>query len=110
MYNMHKTAIDAFWVGVALTRVSVYTTFFFFSSRRRHTRYWRDWSSDVCSSDLKERWHQDSVCIFLLGLEKIPRDLAHSFPQPACSTWLLSLPPQAAARQQGEGLDRKSVV
>src|SRR3712207_8717085 len=28
--------------------------FFFFSSRRRHTRYWRDWSSDVCSSDLEE--------------------------------------------------------
>src|SRR3712207_7039529 len=27
--------------------------FFFFSSRRRHTRYWRDWSSDVCSSDLE---------------------------------------------------------
>src|SRR3712207_8724162 len=27
---------------------------FFFSSRRRHTRYWRDWSSDVCSSDLKQ--------------------------------------------------------
>src|SRR5258707_8342981 len=25
---------------------------FFFSSRRRHTRYWRDWSSDVCSSDV----------------------------------------------------------
>src|SRR5438445_4682027 len=25
---------------------------FFFSSRRRHTRYWPDWSSDVCSSDL----------------------------------------------------------
>src|SRR3712207_9580231 len=25
---------------------------YFFSSRRRHTRYWRDWSSDVCSSDL----------------------------------------------------------
>src|SRR3712207_3153907 len=29
--------------------------FFFFSSRRRHTRYWRDWSSDVCSSDLSPR-------------------------------------------------------
>src|SRR2546422_10490309 len=28
--------------------------FFFFSSRRRHTRCSRDWSSDVCSSDL--RW------------------------------------------------------
>src|SRR5436189_2263651 len=26
--------------------------FFFFSSRRRHTRYIGDWSSDVCSSDL----------------------------------------------------------
>src|SRR6266511_5936287 len=29
--------------------------FFFFSSRRRHTRFSRDWSSDVCSSDLIER-------------------------------------------------------
>src|SRR3712207_9427045 len=28
-------------------------SFAFFSSRRRHTRYWRDWSSDVCSSDLE---------------------------------------------------------
>src|SRR6266511_5020534 len=27
---------------------------FFFSSRRRHTRFSRDWSSDVCSSDLLE--------------------------------------------------------
>src|SRR5690606_29324854 len=30
--------------------------FFFFSSRRRHTRFSRDWSSDVCSSDL-DRLH-----------------------------------------------------
>src|SRR5699024_12133542 len=29
-----------------------YSLFFFFSSRRRHTRSKRDWSSDVCSSDL----------------------------------------------------------
>src|SRR5204862_4579005 len=28
---------------------------FFFSSRRRHTRSLRDWSSDVCSSDLPRR-------------------------------------------------------
>src|SRR5690606_40477078 len=28
------------------------TWLFFFSSRRRHTRFSRDWSSDVCSSDL----------------------------------------------------------
>src|SRR3712207_8459790 len=31
---------------------------FFFSSRRRHTRYWRDWSSDVCSSDLLPAPHR----------------------------------------------------
>src|SRR3712207_5565812 len=41
-----------------------YLDVFFFSSRRRHTRYWRDWSSDVCSSDLyaKEQglWHDPS--------------------------------------------------
>src|SRR5690625_7880064 len=29
------------------------TSLFFFSSRRRHTRWPRDWSSDVCSSDLR---------------------------------------------------------
>src|SRR5690349_23527394 len=31
---------------------SAQTLFFFFSSTRRHTRSLRDWSSDVCSSDL----------------------------------------------------------
>src|SRR2546422_6143278 len=30
----------------------MFAIFFFFSSRRRHTRCSRDWSSDVCSSDL----------------------------------------------------------
>src|SRR6266487_5196355 len=30
--------------------------FFFFSSRRRHTRWTGDWSSDVCSSDLAPGW------------------------------------------------------
>src|SRR2546421_1402370 len=33
-------------------RAVVVGSFFFFSSRRRHTRSDRDWSSDVCSSDL----------------------------------------------------------
>src|ERR1019366_9422319 len=33
--------------------------FFFFSSRRRHTRLVSDWSSDVCSSDL--RWRQSPM-------------------------------------------------
>src|SRR5690606_40692877 len=34
---------------------------FFFSSRRRHTRFSRDWSSDVCSSDLKAVDHFDNA-------------------------------------------------
>src|SRR3712207_9347362 len=34
---------------------------FFFSSRRRHTRYWRDWSSDVCSSDLDGNTPDEAV-------------------------------------------------
>src|SRR5690606_39529769 len=32
---------------------------FFFSSRRRHTRFSRDWSSDVCSSDLRALIYAD---------------------------------------------------
>src|SRR5690606_31600189 len=36
---------------------------FFFSSRRRHTRFSRDWSSDVCSSDLDARRQGDDVQI-----------------------------------------------
>src|SRR2546430_4988755 len=32
--------------------------FFFFSSRRRHTRFDCDWSSDVCSSDLYSTWDE----------------------------------------------------
>src|SRR2546427_4860996 len=32
--------------------ISSHVLFFFFSSRRRHTRFDCDWSSDVCSSDL----------------------------------------------------------
>src|SRR5687768_17761984 len=34
--------------------VFYFFSFFFFSSRRRHTRCSRDWSSDVCSSDLNQ--------------------------------------------------------
>src|SRR2546422_7759599 len=38
--------------------------FFFFSSRRRHTRCSRDWSSDVCSSDLARLSAGDAVNAF----------------------------------------------
>src|SRR2546422_1661046 len=39
----------------------IFFVFFFFSSRRRHTRCSRDWSSDVCSSDLPSRLQNQSV-------------------------------------------------
>src|SRR2546430_240954 len=45
---------------------------FFFSSRRRHTRFDCDWSSDVCSSDLAER-----------GLAPIPNAPLDVVPTPA---------------------------
>src|SRR5690606_39875260 len=38
---------------------------FFFSSRRRHTRFSRDWSSDVCSSDLTNFEKQDMPSILV---------------------------------------------
>src|SRR5256886_6139509 len=41
------------------------SSFFFFSSRRRHTRFDCDWSSDVCSSDL-----------FVIRLKNAPTDSA----------------------------------
>src|SRR5690606_39702853 len=45
---------------------------FFFSSRRRHTRFSRDWSSDVCSSDLTNRGS-----LLRLGISslELPKDL-----------------------------------
>src|SRR3989454_12435415 len=39
--------------AMRLLREYVIVVFFFFSSRRRHTRLQGDWSSDVCSSDLR---------------------------------------------------------
>src|SRR5690625_7803700 len=36
----------------------IFFLLFFFSSRRRHTRWPRDWSSDVCSSDLEPTYRE----------------------------------------------------
>src|SRR3989440_2168807 len=44
--------------------------FFFFSSRRRHTRSDRDWSSDVCSSDLA-RLDADLAYVRDMGMNTI---------------------------------------
>src|SRR5205809_2774593 len=47
----------------------LFVFFFFFSSRRRHTRCSRDWSSDVCSSDLVRAWGSP----FSAGIRKKPK-------------------------------------
>src|SRR3989442_7813401 len=46
--------------------LSMLLSFFFFSSRRRHTRCGRDWSSDVCSSDLWSWEDNDRSLVFFL--------------------------------------------
>src|SRR3712207_6967252 len=48
--------------------------FFFFSSRRRHTRYWRDWSSDVCSSDLLEKTSGEYCRIITADIKKTVKE------------------------------------
>src|SRR3712207_6969324 len=68
--------------------------FFFFSSRRRHTRYWRDWSSDVCSSDLTPsdetnppaRTNKNNIISPVFGTTIPP-----VFPLPPLPPWLLVL-------------------
>src|SRR5207249_6953020 len=50
------------WVLGGLAGPHMYLTVFFFSSRRRHTRSKRDWSSDVCSSDLTSTTSSTSWC------------------------------------------------
>src|SRR5439155_4645191 len=44
---------------------------FFFSSRRRHTRWPRDWSSDVCSSDLMMQGQRDFQTVSRLIMSEL---------------------------------------
>src|SRR5258705_27259 len=57
-------------------RILSYLFFFFFSSRRRHTRCLSDWSSDVCSSDLRVLVVDDDP-IVLTGTAAMLEDLGH---------------------------------
>src|SRR5207253_6899766 len=71
--------------------------FFFFSSRRRHTRWPRDWSSDVCSSHLA-----DSGRGFLSA--------ATDWPAPSVSALPLAYPPAGAAfraKEAGRSEERR---
>src|SRR6266511_1901019 len=59
--------------------------FFFFSSRRRHTRFSRDWSSDVCSSDLA------ALVILVELFAPGPAMIATTWPPPVLSEQQLAL-------------------
>src|SRR5215813_14297020 len=56
MLGKEQMPVDLFFWNSDSTRMpaAMHSFYFFISSRRRHTRCGRDWSSDVCSSDLSE--------------------------------------------------------
>src|SRR2546429_5230556 len=99
-WGMYEVSMESCWL------------IFFFSSRRRHTRCSRDWSSDVCSSDLLLLSHGRALILYgkrgsqegAACLSKLPQRFRVSRP-------LESLPQEkgASARRQ-PGRDRKSVV
>src|SRR2546430_8253871 len=68
------TAIMCIYQDVAM---SLYDLFFFFSSRRRHTRFDCDWSSDVCSSDLEraEALRKDGQTVAFVSVDGQPAGL-----------------------------------
>src|SRR5690242_21016315 len=85
--------------------------FFFFSSRRRHTRLTCDWSSDVCSSDLRLRF----PAITLKNVFMLAYDLKDF--QLIGPGWigderytLEATMPTDTTEEQTRAIDRKSVV
>src|SRR2546426_5216667 len=69
-------------LGHRRERTSRCRPFFFFSSRRRHTRLQGDWSSDVCSSDLRPQQAPIAMntavglAIVVAGLSRSASDLS----------------------------------
>src|SRR5437762_10844808 len=70
-WSVLRLAFMGLVYGKANKRLSAVTVAFFcFSSRRRHTGYIGDWSSDVCSSDLADIAHRRQRDAALLGDRK----------------------------------------
>src|SRR5256885_3418578 len=84
--------------------------FFFFSSRRRHTRLQGDWSSDVCSSDLLET--DAGVCVVPpRSAAWIPGGTLHRVScSGAASGYVVFVEAGAVRPVPGPCQDRKSVV
>src|SRR2546430_13587859 len=77
--------------GRTVVDMRVRCRFFFFSSRRRHTRFDCDWSSDVCSSDLRfsgaPPYNHAVDSLFGVRTDRIPSEL-HVSPRVGF-TWAL---------------------
>src|SRR3989442_789614 len=84
------TALDVLTAGVRQT--SHARDCFFFSSRRRHTRCGRDWSSDVCSSDLLDR--------LLAGKLRQYKENSAPFANP--EAWIFANPERSEERRVGK--------
>src|SRR5256886_11415808 len=105
LVNFEEICMGRERMTVVLTLISTpvlrrVSAFFFFSSRRRHTRFDCDWSSDVCSSDL----HADAAdCTGRVGVKRVQdarRDIERSAPGEADQG------DGGAARRGGEGDNR----
>src|SRR2546430_11149588 len=76
---------------------------FFFSSRRRHTRFDCDWSSDVCSSDLGRQRHRPPD----LSFRRSPgRQLLSA---PPANGWVAVLAPEMTASTRGWPFRARSI-
>src|ERR1041385_4977731 len=73
MCSIHMTQFEV------ILRSTLLVFIFFFSSRRRHTRCSRDWSSDVCSSDLGHRSRAArTMWVMRHGISASPRSEEHT--------------------------------
>src|SRR5690606_41127212 len=88
---------------------------FFFSSRRRHTRFSRDWSSDVCSSDLRQgAFERDARSASGYANERAENDCRKRKTQPGQHWYAQGLGAAGSRRYEftraARLADRKSVV
>src|SRR4051812_49646762 len=88
-----------------------YCFFFFFSSRRRHTRLTCDWSSDVCSSDLRVRGRSPRHDDFYFPLQPSHLPIAAQWDPPSPALGGTFGPPcrgrrgEATPEARGEGFE-----
>src|SRR5437762_5607658 len=87
---------------------TLYWFMFFFSSRRRHTRYIGDWSSDVCSSDLiVDVTAMDVMDSFA---SRTLREIAHMIRLRGAETVIVGIQPEVAFAMVQLGLTLEDVA